>query len=70
MKTYETIIIFKPKFDKEIVNRIDKILQDFTGDDYFITKHELGVRTLAYEVKKYKQRSLYNILLAGYRRKR
>lgn len=63
---YETIIIFNITTDyKSSINKINALCQDFTGDEYEIDTDEVGIKNLAFEMKRQKKGYYYKITWMG-----
>lgn len=57
-KTYQTVIIFNPDLEDEIIqthiDKFEKTFQDYTKN-YIVNVDDMGIKNLAYEIKKHKK---------------
>lgn len=55
MNNYETIIIFDIEKYEDSANNIQKMCQEYTGKTYKVNREDIGIKNLAYEIKKHKK---------------
>ena len=65
-RIYETMIIFNPDINCEVnINKFTTMCQEFTGEEYEINVEDVGIKTLAYEIKTYKRGHYLQITWKG-----
>ena len=66
MNKYETVILIKNNLTNEQLKNVISKVHNYINDNGTITKVEdLGIKNLAYDVKKYKQAYFYVIQFEG-----